>query len=134
MQHEITQHSLTARVVPEISTQDFLDSQQQCPFCSEKMLSRALLQRHMSTNHVDKLPFSCQICHRGFFTQSGLQRHISDHGAKRFTCQFCDMKFKRKQYLVQHLKSVHKVFPCQACSATFSTNEEFNLHVLHCGK
>lgn len=128
-----TQQYLVART-DTFQAQNVSQNYHQCPYCYEKVFSRALLQRHMSISHVDRLPFSCHICNRGFFTQSGLQRHISDHGSKRFACQFCDIQFKRKQYLVQHLKSVHKVFPCQTCWGVFHTSEEFSLHVLHCGK
>lgn len=105
-----------------------------CPYCFQITLSRTLLQKHMSAHHGDQMPFSCSLCTKGFYTQSGLSRHIEDHGSLRFSCHVCDLQLKRKQYLVSHLKAVHKLLLCTYCSSHFSTKEELNAHILHCGK
>lgn len=110
------------------------DQPNKCPFCLITTHTRTLLQRHMSTNHSEQLPFSCSLCSRGFYTQSGLQRHIKDHEAASFSCMYCDLQLKRKQYLVKHLKAVHKLLPCLYCSSTFSMQQELNQHLLNCGK
>lgn len=105
-----------------------------CKICSEVTASRFLLQKHMSTLHASEMPFSCPLCNKGFFTQSGLSRHIEDHDSKRIPCTYCSMQFKRKQYLVHHLKTVHKLFPCLYCLLMFNSKEELNYHVINCGK
>ncbi|XP_059151173.1 zinc finger protein 652-A-like isoform X9 [Physella acuta] len=105
-----------------------------CQICSEVSASRFLLQKHMSTLHSSEMPFSCPLCNKGFFTQSGLNRHVEDHDSKRIPCTYCSLQFKRKQYLVHHLKTVHKLFPCLYCLLMFNSKEELNYHVLNCGK
>ena len=108
------------------------DEVNKCPHCKECFSSQKLFERHLSAVHGDQLPFNCTECGKGFFTLSGLKRHQNDHYADRFSCQFCDIQVKRKQYLIKHLKNVHKLFTCVSCVATFRTQQELYEHLATC--
>ncbi|XP_005104489.1 myoneurin isoform X12 [Aplysia californica] len=104
-----------------------------CTICCVESESRTLLQRHMSMQHGQQLPFPCSLCPRGFFTSSGFKRHLNDHGSeKKFSCQYCDLKVKRRQYLISHLRNFHKLYPCLNCMSTFQDVREFNKHLRTC--
>ena len=104
-----------------------------CDYCDAVLSSEVTYQRHISHNHSQLLPFPCATCSRGFFTKSGLQRHMkADHEERKFICVICDASFKAKYNLKVHLKKLHKLTPCNNCSEMFSTAEEFNRHALTC--
>ena len=105
-----------------------------CQFCETSFVSRIYYQQHMSQNHMDKLPYSCETCQKGFFTKSGLYKHMSDHAGRQFSCPICDQRFKRKYHLQKHIKGRHKLFPCPNCSQTFSSNTDYSGHVLQCSR
>ena len=104
-----------------------------CEFCQLSFPSKVQFQQHMSQDHREYLPFACEICQRGFFTNGGLQLHMKDHEGRQFSCSVCDQRFKRKYHLKGHIRKVHKLWPCTNCWKTFNSEAEFSSHISQCG-
>lgn len=90
------------------------------------------LEASVSSYNENERPFTCQLCGKGFFTQTGLNLHVQAHGGRQFSCPICDSKFKQKGHLKTHLQRIHKLAQCQSCLATFPLGMEFNQHILTC--
>lgn len=82
----------------------------QCPLCDTLLESRIFYQKHMNSEHrhAKALPLTCEICHMGFFSRSGLHKHIESHAGRRFACDVCNAKFTHKHHLKRHWLGVHK--------------------------
>ncbi|WAQ99979.1 LOW QUALITY PROTEIN: ZN320-like protein [Mya arenaria] len=65
-----------------------------------------------------------------FKTKSGLQRHVSVHGAFEFKCEVCDTEFHNKHNLKQHIERKHTAYQnlCSQCAKTFSTQYALKKH------
>lgn len=104
-----------------------------CPFCKETFPDMSYFRSHMANLHNDQMPFSCSLCGRGYLSASGLARHMQSHRGKTFTCPICDSRFTQKFTIKPHLRTVHGLEQCTACSMLFKLGFEFNQHVLTCG-
>ena len=105
-----------------------------CHYCPSTLPTKRLIERHMSNTHGGLLPCPCTLCPRGFFTDSALKRHVQDHMShETFVCAYCDNTFKRKQYLISHLRGFHKLFPCLSCRAVFQSSDLLGVHLNNCG-
>ena len=52
--------------------------------------------------------FQCEYCDKSFVESSSLYRHKKIHiGEKPFSCQKCDYKCTRKNYLDRHINKEH---------------------------
>jgi hypothetical protein len=47
---------------------------------------------------------TCNICNRGFSSNSSLNRHISIHNEQRFTCTKCNKHYSQQTYLNLHVR------------------------------
>ena len=62
--------------------------------------------------------FKCVICHQTYSHKCNLKRHMdSAHMHKVHKCNLCEKEFKRREYLIRHLKQAHKT---SSNSRTFS--------------
>ncbi|XP_053373804.1 uncharacterized protein LOC123531841 [Mercenaria mercenaria] len=50
----------------------------------------------------------CNICGQVFLTEANLRRHSLLHTNKMYECPFCAKLMKRKDYVNQHVRKVHK--------------------------
>ena len=59
----------------------------------------------------------CGQCGKSLASASGLDQHIQTvHGAYELPCDHCDLKFKRKDHVRNHMKRVHEcVKTCSKC-------------------
>ncbi|XP_055607073.1 zinc finger protein 816-like [Uranotaenia lowii] len=68
--------------------------------------------------------FTCEFCGRRFKTKPALNSHLKTHeGEPIFTCQYCDYKAIKYQYVRNHVKSQHKksnAFECDICQLVFT--------------
>ena len=114
-----------------IFSQAATDLYKTCEYCGEICPTVTMYQKHLAHKHGDQLPYSCDICHKGFFTISGQKRHLkAEHQERKFVCGTCQFRFKRKDHLHGHLKNKHGLLPCWYCSEVFSSQEALSSH--HC--
>lgn len=86
-------------------------------------------------------PFKCDICAKNFDTIGTIRRHMVVHFTKNLrknysTCKICLLPF---QDIRSHIKAVHlnkqknqiDKYPCDPCSLTFDTKQEYNTHIGH---
>ena len=57
---------------------------------------------------VNKKVHQCNVCHKAFEYQSGLQRHFRVHtGEKPYACHVCGKGFSQATHVQKHLLSAH---------------------------
>ena len=105
----------------------------QCPHCPMILHSTRDLTAHISAAHSEALPYTCDLCGKGYMTSQGLNHHHkSAHLGKQFTCPVCKSMFTHKYLMKRHLKNVHGAAQCDSCSMMFEIGEEFNSHLMQC--
>eukprot|EP00124_Ichthyophonus_hoferi_P004416 Ihof_evm3s482 gene=Ihof_evmTU3s482 len=68
------------------------------------------------TIEVDRMPYTCHECHKPFFNQSSLNKHLASHSDERpYRCTVCGKRFKRLDHLNNH-SGTHKGARPYACS------------------
>ena len=75
----------------------------------------------------------CVNCEQTYSSVNDLNNHQC--GSKRpeiFECNLCNIKFKKRRYLKDHIKQKHLKLPhtCQKCSKEFPTDKTLNKHFL----
>ncbi|XP_013073715.2 gastrula zinc finger protein 5-1-like isoform X20 [Biomphalaria glabrata] len=80
----------------------------QCPKCSENFLTSSLLRTHLSQAHGQDLPYTCTQCGKGYYSSSGLYRHIRVHKGTLIMCPLCESKFTQRSTLKRHLIRFHE--------------------------
>lgn len=79
-----------------------------CDKCEYVTKKKALLKRHLLTQHSNLRPYKCERCGRDFKMKRSLTIHIAQHGStKKFKCQFCDRSFNSSTNFYAHRKSAH---------------------------
>ena len=102
-----------------------------CTKCPAKFLENSELKAHFSQEHGNEMPFSCQLCGKGYTSRGGLNHHMSLHEGKLFQCPICDRKMTQKGVINRHLRNVHKSAQCSRCMQLFHL-DIFHQHVLTC--
>lgn len=82
--------------------------------------------------HNDRKHF-CQICKKGFRTQSHLCQHTKKHhgGVKPHRCIYCRKRFTLRNPLIVHLRThtKEKPFFCPVCGVNFSLMSHVKSHL-----
>ena len=78
-----------------------------CKICL-KLFPRGWLKRHMSEVHGAIMPFTCQLCGRGYLTSAGLHYHKEMHKGKTYPCPLCESKFTQRSSLNRHMQNFHR--------------------------
>ncbi|MCJ8731298.1 hypothetical protein PDJAM_G00197870 [Pangasius djambal] len=84
-------------------------------------------------------PFSCNVCHKRFFTEIGQKVHYRRlHGDYQHACKYCMMAFETKQSKLEHEQSHRKdtlPYMCPDCPEKFKDFVTRNEHLkTHRGK
>lgn len=109
-----------------------------CATCNKKFKTSSNLMEHAKI-HLDS-KHQCGFCQKEFKSQVGYNQHLRIHSGSLIACDICGEKFQSKHSVNRHQKDIHgifsssdgkKIFRCQKknCSAEFSQEEEFRLHV-----
>ncbi|XP_043234666.1 zinc finger protein 628-like isoform X2 [Amphibalanus amphitrite] len=86
--------------------------------CGRAFIQLSNLQQHLR-NHDSQIermknrPFHCQICGKGFATESSLRTHTTKHaaligGPNAVNCPLCHKMYLGGAALMEHMKHVHK--------------------------
>uniref|UniRef100_A0A0B6ZLT3 C2H2-type domain-containing protein n=2 Tax=Arion vulgaris TaxID=1028688 RepID=A0A0B6ZLT3_9EUPU len=103
-----------------------------CPCCYKVHLDNSTLRAHISQFHGEKMPYTCNLCGKGYLSTSGLSRHMQSHKGKTFMCPICDSKFTQKFTVKSHLRTVHGLDQCINCSSVLKLGIEFTQHMKDC--
>lgn len=81
-----------------------------CKQCKVKFFGRSKvsnLNKHINATHLNKRPFSCDLCKKRFHYPYKLEQHKNTvhRGIKPYRCQDCGKKFSDKSNLTKHNKS-----------------------------
>ena len=128
----------------------------QCIFCNATFTTKQSLQGHVLSihgrheqgfkdNNTDELAREkvlpqCQECGKKFPSPNKLKRHydgvhlkikpVKKPGEKRHRkCKFCEKSYFGK-IIYEHIKSVHKLFPCRKCDHGSETEELLKKHIM----
>ena len=120
----------------QAQTSSVVQSYSSCPICFVELANSSAYQKHINIHHREAglLPFTCKLCHRGFYTQSGLKYHEQTHGDQEFVCFVCSAKHKHKANLRRHLERAHHLRECFYCASYFKQDGEFERHILSCDR
>ncbi|KAM3829536.1 putative transcription factor ovo-like protein 3 isoform 2-T2 [Vipera latastei] len=136
-QSPLYSHPPAAEKPPPCNQADF-----QCSVCSKRFPLQRMLNRHRKSHSpVKKHP--CSYCSKGFNDTFDLKRHLRTHtGIRPYRCCLCgDKGFTQRCSLESHLRKIHrlpqtygyrerraKLFVCEGCGFTCSTNDEYHRH------
>lgn len=92
--------------------------------CGKAYTNKSHLDRHLRTMHVPQekdVVYSCSKCLKPFANRQNLKRHLKTGHKIEFSCELCDMRFKKKNLLSTHMyqHTGIKAFSCEKCSESF---------------
>lgn len=109
-----------------------------CEICCKVYSNKYERDKHFKLNHLDdnnREYFVCQHCGKLFRSAELLRKHKNSHLEAKIICNFdrCDKKFKTKQKLDQHRKSVHlRSVECKCsfpgCEKLFKSTQSCMFH------
>ena len=81
-----------------------------CQLCTMAFKNREKRKHHVWAVHENRRAFQCDRCSLAFVTKSSLSVHYRTHTfEKRYTCEICDRRFMRIDYLKKH-RNTHRHF------------------------
>lgn len=105
-----------------------------CEHCKFKTIKPEELDKHIKRKHKDTIiiePLICPICGKTF--KQNLDRHIEAIHKKmrNYHCDLCGYSAYQKEYVNNHMKSVHLAdeLQCNLCDYTTSSPKLMKLHI-----
>ncbi|XP_060821028.1 zinc finger protein 879-like isoform X1 [Bombus pascuorum] len=103
-----------------------------CPFCQKCFRDEDEMQKHVLETH--KKPYSCDKCHKSFFSDFTLEEHQKTHDVLSFyQCSVCQKQYKTATGLKNHQTREHSdidpKFKCYNCKKQFKLKLDLNLHI-----
>ena len=110
-----------------------------CSKCN-KLLAVASLPTHMAIIHNIGSAFNCAECNQRFAKRNRLLQHMEKHridmeSRKQITCELCNYKTTKSNYLKDHRRNVHlrapETYRCleNGCMKIFETRYLFKKHL-----
>ncbi|XP_067686399.1 zinc finger protein 208-like [Haliotis asinina] len=107
-----------------------------CELCGKRFAEACYLREHMM-KHTGERPFKCDVCDKGFISNSLLKKHRLCHGPKTHECTVCGKCFSQASSLNTHMQThdaVKRVYLCDDCGKSFKSKSGLNRHqVKHTG-
>ncbi|XP_077549037.1 zinc finger protein 711-like [Haemaphysalis longicornis] len=106
----------------------------QCSYCPYSTDHCGNIVKHERT-HTGEWPFVCQLCQKGFNSESALRRHqrARHDKEKPHECEVCGLCFDDAVNLDQHRRNVHKRdslwLPCPQCDKVFAARYYLKCHL-----
>jgi hypothetical protein len=105
--------------------------------CQTSFQSKYSLANHVHSEHLN-ISYDCKDCDKVFKTADGLFQHKRVHGKSLHKCEKCPRAFRRRPYLLQHIRNKHDNLrvPCQDCGKTFKSCSGLHYHkrIIHMKK
>ena len=103
-----------------------------CQYCEKSYTRKDHLVSHEKSKHIEKIEYLCKLCdYKTKASKHHLKRHVlSVHEGKTFSCDYCDVKMRRKDFIKRHVQSVHfsLTVKCDKCKKEFRRQDLLNLH------
>ncbi|XP_053678266.1 uncharacterized protein LOC128728654 [Anopheles nili] len=122
-----------------------VDGIRRCEICAITFEDTAELDRHVLCHFERKeaiafvpqtdRPFQCTECHKSFKRKDYLLIHIRTHtGERRYKCDLCTSAFVHPSNLITHRKlhSSERPYRCNLCGATFKLFAGLKIHRRRC--
>jgi uncharacterized C2H2 Zn-finger protein len=103
--------------------------QYRCKECPKAFQFKFSLSTHVHKDHLN-ISYDCKDCDIVFNTSAGLYQHNLGHGKPLHQCQKCPKAFRRRPYLLQHIRNIHEnlEYPCQDCDKVFKSSDTLYYH------
>lgn len=75
-----------------------------CERCNFSTKDVGTIVQHIHRHN--EIQYKCPKCKHVSYTSGEFQKHLLVHSGK-FTCQFCDYRAPRKDYIIRHMNSAH---------------------------
>lgn len=106
-----------------------------CEHCKFKTIKPEELDKHIKRKHKETIlpepPQICPIC--GKALKSNLERHIEaiHEKMRNYHCDLCDYSGYHKDYIINHMKSVHleSELKCDSCDYVTNSTKLLKLHI-----
>ncbi|KAL3857221.1 hypothetical protein ACJMK2_011913 [Sinanodonta woodiana] len=110
-----------------------------CDFekCDYETVDKHRFVKHKQFSHSQERPHICEDCGKQFKSMTNLRSHQLTHihvqdANTQHTCPHCEHRFKREQYLKEHVKNVHnkeRKELCHLCSRAFAKRLDYHKHM-----
>ena len=102
-----------------------------CAICHKSFAKKSSMEEHVRVIH-DQVEYVCHLCNESFKRRKNLSVHIRTfHEGKWYECSECDKKFTQKCDLKYHNNFVHLKefdFTCEICDMNFRRQSLFEAH------
>lgn len=106
--------------------------QYKCDYCPMEYFTRPEMLLHTKQVHLNAFEVKCPECNLSFKTKSTLNQHLKSHTNQRtHTCSVCGFGFKSYTHLNRHIKSVHQDvrFNCEHCEISYGRKDKLRMHM-----
>uniref|UniRef100_A0A8D8NDR6 PR domain zinc finger protein 5 n=2 Tax=Culex pipiens TaxID=7175 RepID=A0A8D8NDR6_CULPI len=106
--------------------------QYKCDYCPMEYFTRPEMLLHTKQVHLNAFEVKCPECNLTFKTKSTLNQHLKSHTNQRtHTCAMCGFGFKSYTHLNRHVKSVHQDFrfQCEHCEISYGRKDKLRMHM-----
>ncbi|KAJ2942197.1 hypothetical protein O0L34_g15738 [Tuta absoluta] len=110
-------------------SKEFKDSRFSCDVCYKGFMSETAHKRHIKSHDPSSGSFVCPVCHMRYPTQRNLNTHARQH-KKIFACALCDQVNVDTTRAKLHSRWHKGVkFPCKLCDKEFNANTTYLSHM-----
>ena len=93
------------------------------------------LMRIRGTGLINNEKLACHHCYKSCITKRALEKHMRLHDLDTFqSCTKCGKLYKNHNTFREHMDKYHgadeeKLFPCEKCNKSFSSETNLNVHI-----
>lgn len=105
--------------------------------CAKRCKDQGDLKTHIRS-HTNQRPYQCPHCEKAYKTSSARASHVESHMEPSFSCDICNVKFRRRILYQRHMKTLHdeafreKSFlenTCKICNKSWLRKTHFKNHM-----
>ncbi|XP_067632882.1 uncharacterized protein [Eurosta solidaginis] len=104
-----------------------------CDYCEQRFAQRNLKKEHEVRAHTKEFEWLCPFCSKGFVNRRDMEKHQMVHtGERKIICEKCGKRFRLKNQMTEHVKTVHerlRRFKCSMCPKDFLRKRTLDDHI-----